>query len=217
MAAKRETRREDINEEVISKHNDLVYHLSVQIVEDDFQSLIDLFKDCPRAPKDLINITTVHELFEKLEKNENISIGHYEYFTERLEKVNKKLASYVRREEQEIRDILNAGLSPAKRLRTEQECIQQLNSGGPPVSDQTAGSSSHTPKVSFTEIHSDLLPMIETTISMIKTEKEKEIQFMPTKAYHDAQEKLRKNRVLVIKGNTGTAKRLLHFNLIHCC
>ncbi|XP_069102915.1 LOW QUALITY PROTEIN: uncharacterized protein [Argopecten irradians] len=210
MAAKRETKTEDINEEVILKHNYLVDDLSVQIVEDDFQSLIDLFKDCPRAPKDLINITTIQELFVKLKKNENISIGRYEYFTERLEKVDKSLASYVRKEEQEIRDIQNAGLSPAKRLRTEQECIQQSNSGGPPVSDQTAGSSSHSQK-----IHSDLLPMIETTISMIKTEKEKEIQFMQTKAYHDAQEKLRKNRVLVIKGNTGDGKTSTAFQLIH--
>ncbi|XP_069102928.1 uncharacterized protein [Argopecten irradians] len=130
MAAKRETKTEDINEEVILKHNYLVDDLSVQIVEDDFQSLIDLFKDCPGAPKDLINITTIQELFVKLiKKNENISIGRYEYFTERLEKVDKSLASYVRKEEQEIRDIQNAGLSPAKRLRTEQECIQQSNSG----------------------------------------------------------------------------------------
>ncbi|XP_069109171.1 uncharacterized protein [Argopecten irradians] len=128
MAAKRETRTEDINEEVISKHNDLVYHLSVQIVEDDFQSLIDLFKDCPLTPKDLIHITTIQELFVKLKKNENISIGHYEYLTERLEKVDKSLASYVRKEEQEIRDILNAGRSPTKRLRTEQECIKPANS-----------------------------------------------------------------------------------------
>ncbi|XP_069102800.1 uncharacterized protein [Argopecten irradians] len=128
MAARRETKTEDINEDIIFKHNLLVDHLSVHMVEDDFQSLIKLFKDCPHAPKDLINITTVQELFVKLKKNENISIGRYEYFTERLEKVDKSLASYVRREEQEIRYILNSGLSPAKRLRMGQECIQQLNS-----------------------------------------------------------------------------------------
>ncbi|XP_069102914.1 LOW QUALITY PROTEIN: uncharacterized protein [Argopecten irradians] len=306
MAAKREAKTEDINEEVIFKHNLLVDHLSVHMVEDDFQSLKDLFKDCPCAPKDFINTTTVQELFVKLKKNENISIGHYEYFTEQLEKVDKSLASYVRREEQEIRDILNAGLLPAKLQRTEQESFQQSNpdsninpvgaervsqlmesfisvavpgetkssassentgtianpeifcgavanpttgncnqltinyidnreykdeinvetmkvkyaenlsigkqtvlpQGGPPVADPSAASSGHSQK-----IHSDLLPVIESTRNMIKTEKEK--KFMPTQAYHDAQDKLRKNRVLVIKGNTGDGKTSTAFQILN--
>ncbi|XP_069102367.1 uncharacterized protein [Argopecten irradians] len=303
MAAKRETRTEEINEEAIFKHNLLADYLSVHMVEDDFQSLIKLFKDCTLTPKDLINITTVQELFLKLKKNENISIGHYEYFTERLEKVDKSLASYVRREEQEIRDVLNSGISQEKQVR---KSIQQSNSdsninqvgaervsqlmesfisvaiagetkssassenagtianpeifcgavanpttgncnqltviyndlreykdefnietmkvkhaenlsigeqtvlppGGPPVADPSAASSGHSQK-----IHSDLLPVIETTINMIRTEKEK--QFIQTKAYQDAQDKLRKNRVLVIKGNTGDGKTSTAFQLLH--
>ncbi|XP_069102945.1 uncharacterized protein [Argopecten irradians] len=286
MAAKREAKTEDINEEVIFKHNLLVDHLSVHMVEDDFQSLKDLFKDCPRAPKDLINTTTVQELFVKLKKNENISIGHYEYFTEQLEKVDKSLASYVRREEQEIRDILNAdsNINPVGAERVSQlmesfisvavpgetkssassentgtianpeifcgavanpttgNCNQLtinyidnreykdeinvetmkvkyaenlsigkqtvLPQGGPPVADPSAASSGHSQK-----IHSDLLPVIESTRNMIKTEKEK--KFMPTQAYHDAQDKLRKNRVLVIKGNTGDGKKSTAFQILN--
>ncbi|XP_069102919.1 uncharacterized protein [Argopecten irradians] len=48
---------------------------------------------------------------------------------------------------------------------------------------------------------------------MIKTEKEK--KFMPTQAYHDAQDKLRKNTVLVIKGNTGDGKTSTAFQILN--
>ncbi|XP_069102209.1 LOW QUALITY PROTEIN: uncharacterized protein [Argopecten irradians] len=62
------------------------------------------------------------------------------------------------------------------------------------------------------EIHPDLKPMIETTMNRIRTEKEK--KFLGTKAFHDAQDKLRMNRVLVIKGNTGDGKTSTAFQLL---
>ncbi|XP_069102944.1 uncharacterized protein [Argopecten irradians] len=83
-----------------------------------------------------------------------------------------------------------------------------LPPGGPPVGDRSAANSSRSQN-----IHSDLLPQIETTIDKIKTEKEK--KFIQTRAYHDAQEKLRMNRVLVIKGNTGDGKTSAAFQLVH--
>ncbi|XP_069102918.1 uncharacterized protein [Argopecten irradians] len=83
-----------------------------------------------------------------------------------------------------------------------------LPPGGPPVGDRSAANSSRSQN-----IHSDLLPQIETTVNRIKTEKGK--QFIQTKAYHDAQEKLRMNRVLVIKGNTGDGKTSTTFQLVH--
>ncbi|XP_069103257.1 LOW QUALITY PROTEIN: uncharacterized protein [Argopecten irradians] len=63
------------------------------------------------------------------------------------------------------------------------------------------------------EIHPDLKPMIETTINRIRMEKEK--KFLETKAFHDAQDKLRMNRVLVIKGNTGDGKTSTAFQLLN--
>ncbi|XP_069115991.1 uncharacterized protein [Argopecten irradians] len=63
------------------------------------------------------------------------------------------------------------------------------------------------------EIDPDLKPMIETTINRIRTEKEK--KFLQTKAYNDAKEKLRMNRVLVIKGNTGDGTTSTAFQLLH--
>ncbi|XP_069103247.1 uncharacterized protein [Argopecten irradians] len=62
------------------------------------------------------------------------------------------------------------------------------------------------------EIHPDLKPMIETTMNRIRTEKEK--QFLETKAFHDAQDKLRMNKVLVIKGNTGDGKTSMALQLL---
>ncbi|XP_069109534.1 uncharacterized protein [Argopecten irradians] len=63
------------------------------------------------------------------------------------------------------------------------------------------------------EIPPELKPMIETTINRIRTEKEK--PFLETTAFHDAQAKLRMNRVLVIKGNTGDGKTSAAFQLLH--
>ncbi|XP_069102801.1 uncharacterized protein [Argopecten irradians] len=153
MAARRETKTEDINEDIIFKHNLLVDHLSVHMVEDDFQSLIKLFKDCPHAPKDLINITTVQELFVKLKKNENISIGRYEYFTERLEKVDKSLASYVRREEQEIRYILNSdsNINPVGAERVSQ-LMNSFISGAVPGQTESNASSENAGTIANPEI-----------------------------------------------------------------
>ncbi|XP_060078420.1 uncharacterized protein LOC132557910, partial [Ylistrum balloti] len=58
-----------------------------------------------------------------------------------------------------------------------------------------------------------LRPLIVQTINRIKTEKE-EKKFMETKAFHDAQEKLGKNRVIMIKGNTGDGKTSTAFQLM---
>ncbi|XP_060071631.1 uncharacterized protein LOC132551500 [Ylistrum balloti] len=56
----------------------------------------------------------------------------------------------------------------------------------------------------LTETHPDLRPLIETTVARIKKEKEK--KFLSTKAFRDAQKKLQKNKIIVIKGNTGDGK-----------
>ncbi|XP_033729399.1 uncharacterized protein LOC117318531 [Pecten maximus] len=73
----------------------------------------------------------------------------------------------------------------------------------------TATNTSH-----ITEIHSDLKPMIDKTKARITQEKEKK-KFLATKAFHDAQGKLQKNRVLVIKGNTGDGKTSTAIQLLH--
>ncbi|XP_069139578.1 uncharacterized protein [Argopecten irradians] len=63
------------------------------------------------------------------------------------------------------------------------------------------------------DIHKDLIPMIETTKHRIKQEKEKK-KFLKTKAFRDAKDKLQKNRVLVIKGNTGDGKTATAIQLL---
>ncbi|XP_021339960.1 uncharacterized protein LOC110441185 isoform X2 [Mizuhopecten yessoensis] len=65
-----------------------------------------------------------------------------------------------------------------------------------------------------TKIHPDLEPMIETTKAKIKKEKE-EKKFYPTKGFCDAKEKLLKNKVVVIKGNTGDGKTAIAVQLLH--
>ncbi|XP_033739375.1 uncharacterized protein LOC117326766 [Pecten maximus] len=83
--------------------------------------------------------------------------------------------------------------SPAKQQRTGDETQQQ-----PP------------------ELHPDLQPMIKRTKEKIKREiEQKKGKFLETKAFLDAQNKLQKNRVLVIKGNTGDGKTSTAIQLLH--
>ncbi|OWF51971.1 hypothetical protein KP79_PYT06653 [Mizuhopecten yessoensis] len=62
------------------------------------------------------------------------------------------------------------------------------------------------------EIHPDLKPMIETAEARIN--KEKENLFYPNKGFRDAKVKLQKNRVVVIKGNTGDGKTAIAVQLL---
>ncbi|XP_033739875.1 uncharacterized protein LOC117327137 isoform X2 [Pecten maximus] len=66
------------------------------------------------------------------------------------------------------------------------------------------------------ELHPDLQPMIKRTKEKIKREiEQKKGKFLETKAFLDAQNKLQKNRVLVIKGNTGDGKTSTAIRLLH--
>ncbi|XP_033739898.1 uncharacterized protein LOC117327154 [Pecten maximus] len=56
--------------------------------------------------------------------------------------------------------------------------------------------------------------MIEKTKTMVKEETNGK-RFFPTKAFHDAQDHLQTNRVLVIKGNTGDGKTSTAIQLLH--
>ncbi|XP_033739422.1 uncharacterized protein LOC117326809 [Pecten maximus] len=72
----------------------------------------------------------------------------------------------------------------------------------------------NTTTASTKDIHPDLVPMIERAKCRIKQEKA-EKKFFETQAFRDAQGKLQKNRVLVIKGNTGDGKTSTAIQLLH--
>ncbi|XP_060074746.1 uncharacterized protein LOC132554443 [Ylistrum balloti] len=63
------------------------------------------------------------------------------------------------------------------------------------------------------EIHADLRPLIVKTKERITTDKKKK-KFLETKGFRDAQEKLKKNRVIMIKGNTGDGKTSIAIQLM---
>ncbi|XP_021359213.1 uncharacterized protein LOC110454163 [Mizuhopecten yessoensis] len=98
------------------------------------------------------------------------------------------------------------GPSPAKQPMPGDPGQQQ--STGPAAMIVTTADTSQAKK-----IHPDLEPMIETAKARIKKEKEK--KFYPTKGFCDAKEKLQKNRVVVIKGNTGDGKTAIAVQLLH--
>ncbi|XP_069101817.1 uncharacterized protein [Argopecten irradians] len=115
--------------------------------------------------------------------------------------------TYVR----EVDNLLNVTMDPD----TEKELIQRLQEQQVEFETIVEGlkESMARDMKEMKEIPPELKPMIETTINRIKTEKEK--KFLKTKAFYDAEEKLRMNRVLVIQGNTGDGKTSTAFQLLH--
>ncbi|XP_033740704.1 uncharacterized protein LOC117327700 isoform X2 [Pecten maximus] len=63
------------------------------------------------------------------------------------------------------------------------------------------------------EVHPNLVPLIDTTKAMINEEIKK--RFIDTQAFRDGKEKLQKNRIAVLKGNTGDGKTSTAIRLLH--
>ncbi|XP_033739844.1 uncharacterized protein LOC117327114 [Pecten maximus] len=178
-------------EEAIGAQNELALHLDDGLKEEEFVKLKNLFIGCPFTSRQHENIKTMADLFQQLENDKKISVGNYKFFAVKLEKIHPRLATEVQEMEKQIQDILNGG--------------------NPSVMDVPAASTSPAQ-----EIHADLLPLIKETKDMIKEEIEKKKKkFLETKAFLDAKDKLQKNRVLVIKGNTGDGKTSTAIQLLH--
>ncbi|XP_033729413.1 uncharacterized protein LOC117318550, partial [Pecten maximus] len=80
-------------------------------------------------------------------------------------------------------------------------------SGNPSIDVPTANTS-HALK-----IHPNLQPMIDTTKARVTEEIKK--SFIDTRAFRDGKEKLQKNRIAVLKGNTGDGKTSTAIRLLH--
>ncbi|XP_060063315.1 uncharacterized protein LOC132543814 isoform X2 [Ylistrum balloti] len=179
-----ETKQEltSCQESAIDVHNDLVDYIGQKLDESAFERLRDFFTDIPFKTAELVNIKSVRALVNALIKHTIIDIGNYAKLIQKLRRVHPQLAIHVQKKEDEIKAILNddANLSA--------------------VNTPTASTSQETQK-----IHDDLVPMIAKAKKKIKTEI-KEKTFLKTKAFRDAQEKLPKNKIVVIKGNIGDGK-----------
>ncbi|XP_060076623.1 LOW QUALITY PROTEIN: uncharacterized protein LOC132556257 [Ylistrum balloti] len=172
-----------VTEEAVAAHNELAFKLQQELSDLEINQLKNLFKDCPLSQRQITNIKDINDLFVHLRDAVKISIGDYDHLTLKLRLIKPRMADYVAEQEKHIQGILNRD-------------------------DMSAATASTVSKSHTIEIHADLRPLsplIVQTINRIKTEKE-EKKFMETKAFHDAQEKLRKNRVIMIKGNTGDGK-----------
>ncbi|XP_021353568.1 uncharacterized protein LOC110450406, partial [Mizuhopecten yessoensis] len=183
----------------IDIHNELALHLGTHIVKKKLHQLKNLFRNNPLTPVDIASIKNIYDLFNSLIRYKTIAVGDYTQFVRKLKLTNPDLERYVIDKEKEIKSIVDGGSSPAKQQRPEDQGQQQ----------STADTSRDK------KIHSGLEPMIETAKARIKKEKGKKIQFHPTKGFRDAKEKLQKNRVVVIKGNTGDGKTAIAIQLLH--
>ncbi|XP_060080815.1 uncharacterized protein LOC132560181 [Ylistrum balloti] len=193
-----------VNEEAVAAHNELAFKLQQELSDSEINELKYQFRDCPLSRRHITNIKDIDDLFVHLGNAEKLSIGNYEHFTPKLRLINPRMATYVEEQEKIVKGILNggaAGPSAAKKLKSS-DTSQQQSTACQHVCLAWGSSTSTSPSK---EIQSDLRPLIVQTINRIKTEKE-EKKFMETKAFHDAQEKLRENRVIMIKGNTGDGK-----------
>ncbi|XP_060083085.1 uncharacterized protein LOC132562360 [Ylistrum balloti] len=165
----------------IAIHNKLILYIGQKLNgKEEFQQLKGLFRTNPLAEDEFSNIRCVSDLFEKLEKHETIQVGDYDKLVEKLEIVHPELASHVKTEQNRIVEITKKD----------------------DMSAATASTVSASPTI---EIHADLIPLIDQTVNRIETETN-EKRFIETEAFRDAQKKLGKNRVIMIKGNTGDGK-----------
>ncbi|XP_021354031.1 uncharacterized protein LOC110450704 [Mizuhopecten yessoensis] len=179
---------QDIPEEAFEIHNQMVDYLGEQINDDHLCRLKALFNNIPLTANDNKKIHDISGLFNRLMEKEKIGIGNYTKMISNLRQINPKLATYVEKKEIEIKKIING--DPAAMIVTTADTGQAK------------------------KIHPDLEPMIDTAKARIKKEKE-EKKFYPTKGFCDAKDKLQKNRVVVIKGNTGDGKTAIAVRLLH--
>ncbi|XP_021349723.1 uncharacterized protein LOC110448020 isoform X2 [Mizuhopecten yessoensis] len=126
----------------------------------------------------------------------------------------------INRTDDEAKALMTGLMSELKQTRDGQYVDQRVppkksqktsgtqTSGDLAAKNVTIANASHAKK-----IHSDLEPMIETTKANIREGKEK--KFYHTKGFRDAKDKLQKNRVVVIKGNTGDGKTAIAVQLLH--
>ncbi|XP_033739970.1 uncharacterized protein LOC117327214 [Pecten maximus] len=231
MAAKQDFKENE--EEAIGAHNELALYLDDSLKEEEFIKLKNLFKRCPLTSRQHENIKTMADLFQQLENDKKISVGDYKFFKEKLKKIHPSLATEMQEKEKRIQDILNGGPSPAKAQKTGDENQKQspaeqksmamdireltVRQETLAVNQETMVASQETmakEKHEIQDIHADLKPLIVSAIYRIKKEKE-EKKFLQTNAFRDSQDKLRKNRVLVIKGNTGDGKTSTAIQLLH--
>ncbi|OWF47590.1 hypothetical protein KP79_PYT06793 [Mizuhopecten yessoensis] len=197
----------DIPTEAKDIHNELVFYLGRQIKKEEFHELKNLFSNNnPLAPTEVELIKNIYDLFTNLMRYKTIAVGDYTQFVRKLELTNLDLVGYVNEKENAIKSIVDRGPSPAMQPRPGDQGQQQ--SPDPATRIATTADTSQAKK-----IHRDLKPMIETAKARIKKEKEK--KFYPTKGFCDAKEKLQKNRVVVIKGNTGDGKTAIAVQLLH--
>ncbi|OWF47595.1 uncharacterized protein LOC110454167 [Mizuhopecten yessoensis] len=198
---------QEIPEEAFEIHNEMVDYLGEQIDDDHLCRLKRRFNNIPLTPVDIDKIHDISGLFNRLMEKEKIGIGNYTKIISNLRQINQKLATYVEKKEKEIKAIINGGPSPAKQPRSGDQ-DQQQSTGDLAAKNVTTANTSHDKK-----IHPDLEPMIETIKAKIRKEKEK--KFHPTKGFCDAKDKLQKNRVVIIKGNTGDGKTAIAVQLLH--
>ncbi|XP_021354091.1 uncharacterized protein LOC110450736 [Mizuhopecten yessoensis] len=142
------------------------------------------------STRDMGDVDSMEDLCKALMRNGVIKHGEYSNLREILVTCDVEagviIDDYTERIHQE-----REGPSPAKQAKTRDQGQQYS-----------------------TEIHPDLEPMIGTAKARIKKEKE-EKKFYPTKGFCDAKDKLQKNRVVVIKGNTGDGKTAIAVQLLH--
>ncbi|XP_021354016.1 uncharacterized protein LOC110450700, partial [Mizuhopecten yessoensis] len=229
--------------EAIDIHNELVFYLGKQIVDTKLHELKNLFKNNPLFPVDIASIKSIYDLFDNLMGYKTIVVGDYTQFVQKLKLTNPDLERYVKEKEKEIKSIVERGPSPAKQPRPGYQGQQQSTDLATmivttadtiqakkihPDLEPMIGESylldwtwlekkrSRFPQnLDKNDMHHLNISHRQKAKAKIKKENEKEIKFHPTKGFWDAKEKLLKNRVVVIKGNTGDGKTAIAFQLLH--
>ncbi|XP_021366512.1 uncharacterized protein LOC110458880, partial [Mizuhopecten yessoensis] len=100
---------QDIPEEAIDLHNNMVKHLDGYIFGDDLIRLKELFKDIPLTPAVMEKISNIYDLFKHLLDNKIISIGSYTKFISNLRQINPNQAAYVEKQERDMQEVIKRG------------------------------------------------------------------------------------------------------------
>ncbi|XP_033729702.1 uncharacterized protein LOC117318882 isoform X2 [Pecten maximus] len=191
----------------IDIHNNLKNHLYEWLNNDQLKQLIEQFRENPLSKREIqLRITDVFDLFDCLMEHETIAVGDYKALVQKLKRIHRRLATHVENEEKKIRDIQNGGPSPVKLAGPSP--VKLRRTGNPSIIDVPTANTSHALK-----IHPNLQPMIDTTKARVTEEIKK--SFIDTQAFRDGKEKLQKNRIAVLKGNTGDGKTSTAIQLLH--
>ncbi|XP_021366440.1 uncharacterized protein LOC110458824 isoform X3 [Mizuhopecten yessoensis] len=86
---------EDISEDAIDFHNEMVFDLGEGITQKQLFKLKCLFDGNPLSQNDINQIKTIQELFIRLKIEKIISVGDYKKFVPKLKLVNRDLCSIV--------------------------------------------------------------------------------------------------------------------------